>query len=150
LEEEIYLKQPDGFVDKDRPDHVCKLKKSIYGLKQATRCWNNSIDGFLLGNGYKKSTADSCIYIKSVVSTNGKIDFLIIAIYVEDMIFLSNIVEMSKREKAAIGKGFQVEDLGKIHHCLGMTDTQSQITNTGNKSEELFARSSQEIRDGEL
>ena len=88
LEEEIYLKQPDGFIDKDRPDHVCKLKKSIYGLKQAARCWNNSIDGYLLANGYKKSTADPCIYIKSVVSTSGKIDFVIIAIYVDDMIFL--------------------------------------------------------------
>ena len=77
LEEEIYLKQPDGFVDQDRPDHVCKLRKSIYGLKQAARCWNNSIDGYLQANGYKKTTADPCIYIKSVVSENGKIVFII-------------------------------------------------------------------------
>ena len=88
LEEEIYLKQPNGFIDKDRPDHVCKLKKCIYGLKQAARCWNNSIDGYLLANGYKKSIADPCIYIKSVVSTIGKIEFVIIAIiYVDEMIF---------------------------------------------------------------
>ena len=111
LEEEIYLKQPDGFIDEDRPDYVCKLKKSIYGLKQAARCWNNSIDGYLLANGYKKSTADSCIYIKSVVSTSGKVDFVVIA----------NNVEMLKKEKAVIGKQFQVEDLGEIHHVLGMT-----------------------------
>ena len=130
LEEEIYLKQPDGFIDKDRPDHVCKLKKSIYGLKQAARCWNNSIDGYLLANGYKKSTADPCIYIKSVVSISGKIDFVIIAIYVDDMIFLSNNVEMLKREKAAIGKRFQVEDLSEIHHVLGMTVTRNRRLRT--------------------
>ena len=86
LEEEVYLKQPDGFVDKSRPDYVCKLKKSIYGLKQAARCWNNS-----------------------------KINFVIIAIYVDDMIFLSNDLQITKEEKSAIGEQFQVEDLGEIH-----------------------------------
>ena len=47
LDEEIYMKQPDGYIDKDKPNHVCKLKKSIYGLKQAARCWNIAIDTFL-------------------------------------------------------------------------------------------------------
>ena len=78
LEEGIYLKQSDGFIYKDRPDHVCKLKKNIYGLKQAAGFWNNLIDGYLLANGYKKSAVDPCIYIKSVVSASGKIDFVII------------------------------------------------------------------------
>jgi hypothetical protein len=106
------------------------LNKSIYGLKQAARCWDNSIDGYLLANGYKKSTADPCIYIKSVVSTSGKIDFVIIAIYVDDMNFLSNNVEMLKREKEAIGKKFQVEDLGEIHHVLGVTVTHNRRLRT--------------------
>ena len=53
--------------------------------------------------------------------TSGKIGFVITAIYVDDMISLSNNVEMLKREKAAIGNRFQVEDLGEIHHVLGMT-----------------------------
>ena len=51
LEEGIYPKQPVGFIDKDRLDLICKLKKSIYGLEQTARCWNNSIDGYLLANG---------------------------------------------------------------------------------------------------
>ena len=138
LEEEIYLKQPDGFIDKDQPDHVCKLKKSIYGLKQAARCWNNSIDSYLLANGYEKSTADPCIYIKSVVSASGKINFVIIAIYVDDMIFLSNNVEMLKKKKAAIAKRFKVEDLGEIHHVLGMTVTRNRRLRTLSISQKTY------------
>ena len=62
LEEEIYMKQPDGYIDEERPDHVYKLKKCIYGLKQAARCWNVAIDTFLLSNGYRKCSADPCVY----------------------------------------------------------------------------------------
>ncbi len=74
LEEEIYMRQPDGYIDEERPDYVCKLKKSIYGLKQAARCWNVAIDTFLLSNGYRKCSADPCVYMKSVKRKNGKID----------------------------------------------------------------------------
>jgi hypothetical protein len=138
LEEEIYLKQPDGFVDQDRPDHVCKLRKSIYGLKQAARCWNNSIDGYLQANGYKKTTADPCIYIKSVVSENGKVDFVIIAIYVDDMLFFSNNVDMLEREKSAIGKRFDVEDLGELHYVLGMSVKRNRRLRTLSISQKTY------------
>ena len=66
LEEEIYMRQPGGYIDKDRSNHVCKLKKSIYELKQAARCWNFAVDSYLNSNGYKNSGADPCLYIKSV------------------------------------------------------------------------------------
>ena len=77
LEEEIYMRQPDGYIDNDKPNHVCKLKKSIYGLKQGAHCWNSAIDSHLKSNGYKNSGADLCVYIiKSVRQSNGKIDFV--------------------------------------------------------------------------
>ena len=44
LDEAIFMKQPEGYIDEERPNHVCRLNKSIYGLKQAARCWNSSID----------------------------------------------------------------------------------------------------------
>ena len=66
LEEEIYMRQPDGYIDNDKPSHVCKLKKSIYGLKQAARCWNPAIDSHLKSNGYKNSGADPCVYISQL------------------------------------------------------------------------------------
>ena len=120
LNEEIYMKQPDGFIDPEKPDYVCKLNKGIYGLKQAARCWNNSINDYLLSNGYTKSTADPCVYIKTMKSQDGRIHFVIIAIYVDDMMFFSNNTEMLEREKKAIAKRFQVEDLGELHYVLGM------------------------------
>ena len=121
LEEEIYMKQPDGYIDEERPDYVCKLKKSIYGLKQAARCWNVAIDTFLLSNGYRKCSADPCVYMKSVKQKDGKIDFVIIALYVDDILFFSNNTKMLKEEKLALAKRFKVEDLGELHHVLGMS-----------------------------
>jgi hypothetical protein len=120
LDDEIYMKQPSGFVDPERPDHVCKLNKGIYGLKQAARCWNNSINSYLLSHGYKKSTADTCVYIKTITSKDGAIHLVIIAVYVDDMIIVSNNTGMMKKEKEEIATKFQVEDLGEVHYVVGM------------------------------
>ena len=119
LNEEIYMRQPNGFVP-EKPDYVCKLNKGIYGSKQAVRCWNNSINSYLLSHGYKKSTADPCVYIKTVTSQGGTVNFVMIAIYVDDMLFFSNNTDMLEKENNAIAKEFQVEDLGEVSHILGM------------------------------
>ena len=121
LNEEIYMKQPEGYVDPDKPDYVCKLNKSIYGLKQAARCWNFAIDTYLKSNGYRKSSADPCIYIKSVRRRDGKIDFVILALYVDDILWFSNNAEMLKKEKEALAKRFKVDDMGEVSYVLGMS-----------------------------
>ena len=130
LNEEIYMKQPDGFIDPERPDYICKLNKGIYGLKQAGRCWNNSINSYLLSHGYKKSTADPCVYIKTMKSQDGTVNFVIIAIYVDDMMFFSNNTEMLEKEKKAIAEKFQVEDLGELHYVLGMSIVRNRESRT--------------------
>ena len=61
IDSEIYMSQLEGFVDTDHPNFVCKLKKSIYGLKQSARCWNVTLDDFLVSSGYRKSNADNCV-----------------------------------------------------------------------------------------
>ena len=58
LENEIYMEQPEGYVGKSRPNMVCKLQKSLYGLKQSARCWNVAKDRFLKDAGYVQSSAD--------------------------------------------------------------------------------------------
>ena len=89
LNEEIYMRQPNGFVNPEKLDYVCKQNKGIYELKQALKCWNNSINSYLLFHGYKKSTADPCVYIKTVTSQDGTVHFVMITIYVDDMLFFS-------------------------------------------------------------
>ena len=124
------MKQPEGYVDKERPDYVCKLRKSIYGLKQAARCWNTAIDTFLKSNGYRKSSSDPCVYIKSVKDKDGKIKFVILALYVDDMLWFSNDVEMLEREKAAIAERFKVDDMGEVNYVLGMTVKRNRESKT--------------------
>ena len=60
---DIYMSQPEGFIDASKPNHVCKLK-SIYGLKQSARCWKSTLDEYLKSVGYCKSNADECIYVR--------------------------------------------------------------------------------------
>ena len=64
LENEIFMRQPEGYVSQEHPNFVCKLNKGIYGLKQAARCWNVAIDDYLKSSGYTQSTADPCIIVR--------------------------------------------------------------------------------------
>jgi hypothetical protein len=70
LEEEIYMKQPEGFVVKGKKELVCKLKKSLYGLKQSPRMWYQKFDTYILGLGFVRSRDDHCVYSKQLVITS--------------------------------------------------------------------------------
>ena len=65
LKKEVYMKQPEGFVVKGQKHLVCKLKRSIYGLKQLSRCWNSVLDKPLKKLGFVQSVSDLCIYVAS-------------------------------------------------------------------------------------
>ncbi|GJR36816.1 retrovirus-related pol polyprotein from transposon TNT 1-94 [Tanacetum coccineum] len=62
--EEVYVSQPDGFVDPQNPNHVYKLKKAVYGLKQAPRAWYDLLSSFLLSQKFSKGTVDPTLFIK--------------------------------------------------------------------------------------
>jgi hypothetical protein len=66
LEEEIYMDQPEGFIVPGKEDLVCKLKRTLYGLKQSPREWYKRFDSFMLAHGFKRSQYESCVYIKFV------------------------------------------------------------------------------------
>ena len=83
LEEVIYMQQPEGYDDCS--GKVCLLKKSLYGLKQASRCWNKHFGNYLLKLGFEVSHADPCMFIRS--TGNSK---LIIVLYVDDGLVAAN------------------------------------------------------------
>ena len=66
FEEEIYMDQPELFVVPGKENYVCKLKTSLYGLKQSPRQWYKRFDSFMLKHDFKRSKFDSCVYIKHV------------------------------------------------------------------------------------
>ncbi|GJY95526.1 putative ribonuclease H-like domain-containing protein [Tanacetum coccineum] len=82
LREEVYVSQSDGFVDKDKPNHVYKLKKALYGLKQAPRAWYDMLSSFLISQDFSKGSVDPTLFIRR----DGK-ELLLVQIYVDDIIF---------------------------------------------------------------
>ena len=79
LAEEVYVKQPEGFVVKGKEHLVCNLNKSLYGLKQSPRCWNYTLDGHFKSMGFKQAPSDPCIYV-----ARGNNEPFIIGVYVND------------------------------------------------------------------
>nr|GEZ20297.1 hypothetical protein [Tanacetum cinerariifolium] len=82
LKEEVYVNQPDGFFDPYHPDKVYRLKKALYGLKEAPRTWYNELSTFLVSKGFSKCSIDPTLFI-----TKHKGDILLVQIYVDDIIF---------------------------------------------------------------
>ncbi|GJT71532.1 putative ribonuclease H-like domain-containing protein [Tanacetum coccineum] len=89
LREEVYVSQPDGFVDQDNLNHVYKLKKALYGLKQAPHAWYDLLSKFLLSKEFYKGTVDPTLFIRR----QGK-DIILVQIYVDDIIFASTTPEL--------------------------------------------------------
>lgn len=118
LEEEIYMMQPKGFVSKGEEHLVCKLKKSIYGLKQSPRCWNVALDSHLKEMGVVQSTSDPCIYM----DTGG--DVFYFGVYVDDIVLVGRTDERIREVKAALSLKYDIKDIGKLHYFLGMTVVQ--------------------------
>ncbi|KAL4382962.1 hypothetical protein GQ457_15G015010 [Hibiscus cannabinus] len=98
LEEEIYMLQPEGFEEKEIKNLVCRLNKSLYGLKQAPRCWYKRFDSFILSLGYNRLNTDPCAYFKRF----GENDFVILQLYVDDMLVAGPNKDHIKELKARL------------------------------------------------
>ena len=120
FEAEIFMKQPEGYVIKGKEHMVCRLKKSIYGLKQSSRCWNATLHFHLLDMGFIQSTSDPCLYMHS----GG--DPLYIGVYVDDMVLAGATDRKISEVKQSLSKKLDVKDLGKLHHFLGITVIQEK------------------------
>ena len=115
IDAEIYMKQPEGF--KKDPGLVCKLNKSLYGLKQSGRLWNGMLDKFLKENDFTNSLADTCVYTWTSLDGKSK---LILLIWVDDLIIGSNNMLNLNLFKELLSVNFKMKDLGSISHFLGI------------------------------
>ena len=115
LEEEIYMKQPEGFAVKGKKELVCKLKKSLYGLKQSPRMWYQKFDTFIRGLGFTRSKADHCVYFKLIGD-----HVIYLVLYVDDMLLVGNDKEIIQDLKTQLSSKFDMKDLGAANYILGM------------------------------
>ncbi|KAI3735961.1 hypothetical protein L6452_15489 [Arctium lappa] len=115
LHEEVYVAQPEGFIDPHYPDHVYVLDKALYGLKQAPRAWYETLTKFLLASGFKKGTVDTTLFLKR----QGE-DLILIQIYVDNIIFGSTNQKFCKNFSKIMETKFEMLMMGELNFFLGL------------------------------
>jgi hypothetical protein len=124
LDEEIYMEQPQGFIDPDHPNKVCLLKKAIYGLKQASRAWNLQFHGVLVDLGFTCTHSDAGVYHRH--DDGGT---LIIILYVNDITILGDNLKNVDKLKTTLSNRYEMTNLGEIDSYLGVqiSDVQARL-----------------------
>ncbi|GJU82007.1 retrovirus-related pol polyprotein from transposon TNT 1-94 [Tanacetum coccineum] len=120
LKEEVYVSQPEGFIDPEFPDHVYRLKKALYGLKQAPRAWYDKLSSFLIQHGFTKGIVDPTLFTRR----HGE-DILLVQVYVDDIIFGSTNPDFSKRFANLMKNNFEMSMMGELKFFLGLQVHQS-------------------------
>nr|GEW46225.1 retrovirus-related Pol polyprotein from transposon TNT 1-94 [Tanacetum cinerariifolium] len=120
LKEEVYVAQPDGFVDPDHPEKVYRLRKALYGLKQALRAWYDELSKFLTSKGFTKGTIDLTLF-----TIRYEEDILLVQIYVDDIIFGSTNPKYLKRFEKLMHSSFEMSLMGEMKFFLGLQIHQS-------------------------
>ncbi|GJX91966.1 retrovirus-related pol polyprotein from transposon TNT 1-94 [Tanacetum coccineum] len=115
LREEVYVSQSDGFVDLDNPNHVYKLKKALYRLKQAPCVWYDMLSLFLISQDFSKGLVDPTLFIRK----EGK-ELLLVQVYVNDIIFAASTPELCDLFAKIICSKFKMSMMGKISFFLGL------------------------------
>ena len=114
LSEDVYMTQPEGFVDPQNARKICKLQKSIYGLKQASQSWNLHFDEVVQGYGFTENEEEPCVYKKA----NGSA-LVFLVLYVDDILSIRNDIPMLQAIKTSLRKSFSMKDLGEASYIFG-------------------------------
>ena len=109
------MQQPQGYSVAGKDNMVCKLKKSFYGLKQAPMQWYKKFDGFMSKNGFVKCHGNHCCYFKKL-----KTSYIILLLYVDDMLILGESMEEISNLKQSLSMEFAMKDLSATKQILGM------------------------------
>ena len=122
LKEEVYVKQPPGFEHEQYPDYVFKLKKALYGLRQAPRAWYERLSKFLLKNGFTRGKIDPTLFTKE----NGN-DILVVQIYVDDIIFGSTDESLCEWFSKCMHSEFDLSMMGELNNFLGLKSSKQRM-----------------------
>jgi transposase InsO family protein len=114
LHETVYMKVPPGVIS-PKPGQVCKLLKSLYGLKQASRQWFEKLTTFLYAQGFTQATSDHTLFIKSTASS-----FTALLVYVDDIILAGTSLTIFDELKLALDQTFRIKNLGQLKFFLGI------------------------------
>lgn len=116
LIEEVYMKLPKGFYSSEKGENlVCRLVKSLYDLKQASRQWNAKLTDALLNSGYQQSHRDYSLFTKKKGS-----GLVIILVYVDDLLITGNDTALIEEAKHTLHSHFRITDLGELKYFLGI------------------------------
>ncbi|GJX20537.1 retrotransposon protein, putative, ty1-copia subclass [Tanacetum coccineum] len=115
LSEDVYMVQPEGFVDPKHHNKVCKLQRSIYGSKQESRSWNKRFDEEIKKIGFSQNPDEPCVYLKA---SGSNVAFLVL--YVDDILLMGNSVTKLKEVKSWLCKYFPMKDLREASYILGI------------------------------
>lgn len=121
LEEEVYVAQPPGFIETGKEGKVLKLRKALYGLRQAPRAWNLKLDQTLLSLGFIRSPVEHAVYMKN--SGNAR---LLVGVYVDDLIITGSSAEEVAMFKEQMKDMFSMSDLGLLSYYLGIEVAQAE------------------------
>nr|GEW67629.1 retrovirus-related Pol polyprotein from transposon TNT 1-94 [Tanacetum cinerariifolium] len=120
LKKDVYVCQPEGFIDADYPSHVYKLKKALYGLKQAPTAWYDELSMFLLQNRFSKGTIDSTMFTRHFDD-----DILVVQVYVDDIIFGSTDPRYATLFSDLMKSRCEMSMIGEMMFFLGLQVNQS-------------------------
>ena len=111
LHEEVYMQVPQGYSQTLPPNTVCKLQKSLYGLKQANRQWFEKLTTFLISLGFKQSNVDTSLFTFQKAHV-----FLSLLVYVDDILLAGNDKAMIRSIKDNLNEKFSIKELGSLHY----------------------------------
>ncbi|KAK0586217.1 hypothetical protein LWI29_002965 [Acer saccharum] len=135
LDEEIYMEQPVNFVSKGHERKVCKLKRSIYGLKQSSRQWYLRFHRAVVSYGFQMVEEDHCVYIK-----RDKDKYVLLSLYVDDILLAGNCKEHVLAIKKWLSSNFEIKDMGKAAYILGVKITRNRSKKLLALSQETYIR----------
>jgi hypothetical protein len=123
VEEELYMQQPPGYAGQG-DERVCRLRRTLYGLKQASRTWHLELRDFLCSLGFESSDADPCLFVLRSGS-----DIVFIFVYLDDMLIAAPTCEAVESVKNNLLSKFDARDMGEAGLFLGVSFVRDRMNN---------------------